>query len=514
VSLPFVADAFRLRGRRIWALARLSFKEALRRRILWVFFAVMVGVFLFAGWFLDPKPEKQVHNYVWVVYLSMTLLTLFTAGLLASFSIPADIRSQTIHTIVTKPVERFEIILGRFLGYSLLMTLVMVVMTGASLIYMVREIHPEAQQESMRARVPIYGNLRFVREGDPDYAGINVGREWDYRKYITGGDRSRETAIWEYSDDAVRHLANWNGNTIPCEFSFDIFRTLKPKLEGEGVICSFAFQTRLWNKENLEKYRQELNKPSDDLAKTQARLAEEYGVFEIRAKEIADYHTQYIDIPAALFKNIPAEKPQRQSKLLGSGEDPALRVIVHCQTGGQYVGMAKYDFYVLDSEGAFGWNFYKGVMGLWLSVLLVIGISVTLSTYLSGVISFIVTGILYGLGMAREFIAELASGKAIGGGPMESFYRLTQRQGLIAQLDPTPASQLAQTADVGFRGIFYGVMKILPDVDRFDWTDYVSEGFNISVLNLVFPSCLLLLGYLVPCALIAYYLMKSREVAS
>ena len=60
-------------------------------------------------------------------------MLLLAASLLAAFSIPSDVRSQTIHTVVTKPVERFEIVLGRILGYTLLMTAVLAVATGLGL---------------------------------------------------------------------------------------------------------------------------------------------------------------------------------------------------------------------------------------------------------------------------------------------------------------------------------------------------------------------------------------------
>src|SRR5258708_6060490 len=39
---PFFIDLFRLRWRRIYALARLSFQEAVRRRVVWVFFFVLL----------------------------------------------------------------------------------------------------------------------------------------------------------------------------------------------------------------------------------------------------------------------------------------------------------------------------------------------------------------------------------------------------------------------------------------------------------------------------------------
>src|SRR5439155_8968364 len=106
-------------------------------------------------------------------------------------------RVQTIHTVVTRPVERFELILGRFLGYTLLMSLVLVVMTSLSLLYVIRAPNPRAAEESFKARDPLYGELVFydggqrrgrVFEGGAKKArGENVGMEWDYRSYISGG---------------------------------------------------------------------------------------------------------------------------------------------------------------------------------------------------------------------------------------------------------------------------------------------------------------------------------------
>jgi hypothetical protein len=50
-------------------------------------------------------------------------------------------------------------------------------------------------------------------------------------------------------------------------------------------------------------------------------------------------------------------------------------------------------------------------------------------------------------------------------------------------------------------------------VDRFDLTSYVAEGFNISGGQMV-VHFLLMVGYLLPWALLAYYLIKWREIAN
>jgi len=202
---PIVFDLItRIAWSRIWAIARLSWKEAVRGRVIWVFGAMAI-VFLFADWFVAYKPENQLRNYVRVVYWSMTPLFLLTAGLLGSFSIPNDVKNNSIHTIVTKPVEKFEVVLGRFFGYAGLMTVGLFVVSCVSLIYVLRGVNEEATRESFRARVPIYGNLFFI--GTSSAKGDNVGREWTYRGYFSGPTRRQK--------DAVRQYAVWDFPNVP-----------------------------------------------------------------------------------------------------------------------------------------------------------------------------------------------------------------------------------------------------------------------------------------------------------
>ena len=55
--------------------------------------------------------------------------------------------------------------------------------------------------------------------------------------------------------------------------------------------------------------------------------------------------------------------------------------------------------------------------------------------------------------------------------------------------------------------------RTFPDVDRFGMFNYVGEGFDISGTQLLI-SFLLLVGYLLPWAVLAYYLIKWREIAT
>lgn len=524
VGLPFVLNLFQMRFRRIYALAKLSFKEAIRRRVLYAFTGVLL-VFLFASWFIPSMPKDEVRTYVGVVFFTMNALLLFTAALMSSFSIPADIRQQTIHTIVTKPVEKFEIVLGRFLGFLALMTVVLVVMTGISLLYVLRGIHPEAAAESLKARIPQYGDLKFEGTNNEREA-INVGREWEYRSYIAKPMPGQEAQVarWDFLELPAELGKR---NQVRCEYSFDIYRTTKGD-EGREVYCTFRFYTWRYKKGNEELFRSEREKASragltnEAEAALNDKLTEQYGYYEINGQGVTDYRTQHFELPGGLFRNALAQDSEREAELKAQGEAKVpLRVRVWCDSPTQYVGMAKYDFYMrLDDSGGsdrarFALNFFKGAFGLWLQLALIVGLAVVLSTYLNGVISLLVTAVLYFGGLAREFVESVALGRNVGGGPLEAMVRITRRELSGASFADSTAigDQLVSKSDEAFRWLIRRIIDLIPDVDRFDLTAYVAEGFNISGVQMGLD-LLLLIAYLLPWFVLAFYLIRWREIAS
>src|SRR5262245_28499090 len=298
VLVPVLTVAVtRLRFGRIWAIARLSLKEAVRSKVVLIF-GLMALVFLFADWFVPYKPENQVRNYVRVLSWSMTPLFLMTASLLGSFGIPTDVKSQSIHTIVTKPVEKFEIVLGRFLGYAVLITVGLAAVTGVSMLYMFRGVTAEAAQESFKARVPVYGYLSYYGTKE---RGDNVGRVFDVRGYITGPDprqpnQPRQYGVWTF--ESLPSSVGASGTPVRVEFGFDIFRLTKG-IENQGVLCTFVFADGRLTIAELEKKKSDLQNDStkrqeaarkkfagnagelqNALVQIQLDLLKEYGIFQ------------------------------------------------------------------------------------------------------------------------------------------------------------------------------------------------------------------------------------------
>lgn len=553
VAMPLLVDlGTRISLRRIGAIARLSLKEAVRSRVVWVF-ASMAVIFLFAGWFVPFKPEDQVRNYVRVIYWSLAPLFLLTASLLGAFSIPNDVKSQNIHTIVTKPVERFEIVLGRYVGNALLLTAAMAVLTGMSLVYVLRGVDPQARKESLTARVPIYGDRLWFHGTAQSDKGESVGREWDYRSYIGGPHPAtpqapRQFAIWSFESLP----GSFSDKQLPYfEYTFDIFRMTKGQ-EDRSVIANFSFAdgqvtTVPQFQAALEKMRGELAQEQASLAKKLAAknrdrvpaseiqawkeqeqerienaLIDKYGIYEIAA-EVQDYHTQvvggndkdrYGQKLARLVNKLQASPRQAAE---GSGPAPLLNVLVSVdrQSGDQKLGVARRDFYLLAAERPFWINFIKGIVGLWFATLLMLGLAVALSTYLSGVIAWLCALFMFGMGLHVDGIRQIADGTNVGGGVIESTVRILGKLPGAAPLDRSPGASVIQGSDEVFRFGLRLFSRVVPDVSRFDLHVYVANGYDISWSQILFlNNFVLLLGYLVPWGVLAYYLMKYREIAN
>src|SRR5581483_3886459 len=181
----------------------------------------------------------------------------------------------------------------------------------------------------------------------------------------------------------------------------------------------------------------------------------------------------------------------------------------------QMLGVAKRDLYVLAAERPFWINFLKGIIGMWFTFMLVLGLAVACSTYLSGVISWLCTLFLFGAGLFADYIQQLAEKRAIGGGPMEAAWRLVNRQPIGVPLEETPTTTLFTGADEVYRWMLRRLLNIIPDVSRFDLHHYVANGFDISWSQvLLLDNFIPLVGYLLPWGVLAFYLLKFREIAN
>ncbi|MBI4788377.1 MAG: ABC transporter permease subunit [Chloroflexi bacterium] len=130
-------------------IARLSLKEAVRRRImlaafvLGVAFLILYGVgfYFMAGEvrFSSEGPTRELFQKGFFNFLTLSglyavnFLAIAMGALLSADTLAGEIGSGTIQAIVTKPVRRGEIVLGKWIGYAILLALYLILMAGGVL---------------------------------------------------------------------------------------------------------------------------------------------------------------------------------------------------------------------------------------------------------------------------------------------------------------------------------------------------------------------------------------------
>src|SRR2546426_5568774 len=111
------------------AIAKQTLEDMLRRKILLILLIVAVGMIALGPsvGFLSPRESSAILR-------AMGLAVILIAGLLITILagiqvIPTEIERRTIYTVLSKPVQRYEFVLGKFLG-GLMTVFVMIMAMG------------------------------------------------------------------------------------------------------------------------------------------------------------------------------------------------------------------------------------------------------------------------------------------------------------------------------------------------------------------------------------------------
>lgn len=125
----------------IWIMAAITFREAARRKILWTamiagglllaIFAVALHIQVdeFSSRAMSPFLRYQVESGMLMVGLyTVDLLAVVMTILTSIDTLAGEISSGTIHAIATKPVSRWQILIGKFSGFIAMIAAYVVVL--------------------------------------------------------------------------------------------------------------------------------------------------------------------------------------------------------------------------------------------------------------------------------------------------------------------------------------------------------------------------------------------------
>ncbi|HET9625637.1 MAG TPA: ABC transporter permease subunit [Kofleriaceae bacterium] len=120
--------------RRIWAIALNTFREAARIRVLYGILVLVVGSNLLAIVLgqLSLSDAGRVARDVGLAGIS--LFGSLTAIFLGVFLLYTEVQRRTIHAIVSKPIARWEFVVGKYLGMVLVLSVLVAVFALAMVI--------------------------------------------------------------------------------------------------------------------------------------------------------------------------------------------------------------------------------------------------------------------------------------------------------------------------------------------------------------------------------------------
>lgn len=542
--------------RRVLAMTTLAFREAIRRKVL-VVFGVFMAVLLFAGWFLDSGADHPARLYLSFVLTATNYLIMMLAVFLSTFSLPNDVKTKTIYTVVTKPVRPWEIILGRILGFVGIGTLLLAIMGVFSYVFVVRglshshsidrvsEVELEDGRKIREGLTTLDNRHRhevvvtedgvrieanhdhshgvFTKnnaqsnddvdlgpgEGDLQARVPKYGRlrflDRDGKLVDKGVNVGNEWSYRSYIEGGTLATAIWTfeglkkrdfTDGVPLEMIIRVFRTYKGEIE-RGISGTIQVV------ESVDTKPGEI--PKDIKQRNR---------YEIKGFTAREFTADQFVIP---FKG----KGYKDGRLVPEmllfedlvSDDGKLEIWVQCSERAQYYGVAQGDVYIRSADGYFASNFLKGFLGIWFQMVIVTSFAVMFSTFLNGAVAMLATVAAICLGYFANFVMGIFTGEVEGGGPSESMVRMFTQKNVILDLEPGVTRSVIKGFDFVTTMIMAGICTLLPDYGGFNTSDFVAYGFDIQN-SIVLRHFLTTIAYVVVLTTVGYFFLKTREIAA
>ncbi|MBV9081997.1 MAG: ABC transporter permease [Acidobacteriaceae bacterium] len=129
--------------KRIWTMAGVTFREASRKKILWMALAAGCAFLMlfatglhfqmasFSQRTVRPIIRRQVFGAMLMMgHYAIDLLTVVITVLMSVDTLSGEIASGTIQAVATKPVRRSELLFGKWLGFAGMLTLYIVLLVA------------------------------------------------------------------------------------------------------------------------------------------------------------------------------------------------------------------------------------------------------------------------------------------------------------------------------------------------------------------------------------------------
>ncbi len=129
----------------VWLITRLTFLEAQRRKLLWavllmgIIFLALFGIgfyFMYQDFVrytgTNTRQFAEISSgFLLIGLYVVNFLGVVLAILISVDTIAGEISSGTIQTVITKPLRRWQVIIGKWLGLAIMLSLFIALMSAA-----------------------------------------------------------------------------------------------------------------------------------------------------------------------------------------------------------------------------------------------------------------------------------------------------------------------------------------------------------------------------------------------
>lgn len=332
----------------IRAIAIHTLRESLRKKTLHVL--IGLSIFIMAVLPAIPttdEPDARVKMILVVFFQVVVLLCITGVILLSATSLPHEIEDKTIYGILSKPVSRIRIVVGKIIGFTLLSALLLVVLglfNLVSLQYRASDL-PEEYRGIVKARSEFVAS-HFSIQGTVHHARQGIG-------WIAGGRSG--VARWQFS-----HIKKPPGHAS----GFEVEGNLKIESSG-GFTGTIPLMVRVEN--------------------------------EISGRGKTEVISANVDKPFIL-KIDPAIIQ----------ENTTLNITAFPVLATDYLGVTPMDVKVFLIRKGFLSNYGKAVLLTFLKFVLIVIIAVMGSTYLSAPVSIVAAFVVFLCGHILDFIKDFS----------------------------------------------------------------------------------------------------------
>lgn len=179
--------------RAIRAIAWLTFREGLRMRIVLVFLIVLVVLVLTLPAYLrgDETLAGRLQNFLDYTLGPLGVVNVFLSAATVFFAcgtLSGEFKQRSLHMVVTKPVTRFQILVGKWLGVNLLSVLILV-LCGAAIYgfaYRIRTLPAQFDRDRYKLRDVVWTAREAARPVVPQAELADQARAYVQERIQTG----------------------------------------------------------------------------------------------------------------------------------------------------------------------------------------------------------------------------------------------------------------------------------------------------------------------------------------